>query len=195
MVTELWTLPELAGLVASALASGYDGQPSRRISAVPDIRAIRYYTTLGLLDRPAAMRGRTALYGQRHLWQLVAIKRLQAAGNSLAAIQQSLTAAPDTTLRRLADLPSEPFWRRAPADMAPADAQPARETLPPAGPAPRPDRPTTQDSIVFQAVTLAGGAVVLIPHRHTLSDRDIADLRAAAAPLASAVNRLSKGRP
>ena len=67
-----WTIEELGERIAEALGGqGYDGVPSGRVRDVPDLRTIRYYTTLGLLDRPAAMRGRTALYGSRHLLQLV----------------------------------------------------------------------------------------------------------------------------
>ena len=69
---------------------------------MPDTRTIRYYTTLGLIDRPAAMRGRTALYGHRHLMQLVAIKRLQAEGHALADVQVRLTGASDAALRAIA---------------------------------------------------------------------------------------------
>ena len=75
--------------------------PSGRVRDVPDLRTIRYYTTLGLLDRPAAMRGRTALYGSRHLLQLAAIKRLQARGLSLAAVQERVVGISDASLRRL----------------------------------------------------------------------------------------------
>jgi DNA-binding transcriptional MerR regulator len=224
MGTELWTLSELADLVADALSAGYDGQQSRRVREVPDVRAIRYYTTLGLLDRPAAMRGRTALYGRRHLWQLVAIKRLQADGRTLAEIQQQLTGVPDATLRALAAMPPDSFWRRRPAPpdplkpatptplatepavpeaapIGPAAGEPlAIRTAPPApdgaaapGPtgrsgSPEPDRQ-------YQAITLFGGAIVLVPHRKPLSEREIATLRAAAVPLAAAVARLPKGRP
>src|SRR5690348_15034744 len=77
METALLTLDELSARVALALADHYEGQASARVRDVPDVRTIRYYTTLGLIDRPAALRGRTALYGRRHLLQLVAIKRLQ----------------------------------------------------------------------------------------------------------------------
>jgi DNA-binding transcriptional MerR regulator len=101
-----WTLDELAERVDAALTVDYPGQPSGRVRDVPDRRAIRWYTTIGLVDRPVAHRGRTALYGPRHLLQLVAIKRLQARGLSLVAIQQELTGATDTQLARVARVPA-----------------------------------------------------------------------------------------
>ncbi len=77
------------------LAVDYAGQANGRVREVPDQRTIRYYTTLGLIDRPAEMRGRTALYGVRHLLQLVAIKRLQTHGLSLAEIQTRVVGRTD----------------------------------------------------------------------------------------------------
>jgi hypothetical protein len=101
-----WTLDELAERVETALAVDYHGQASGRVRAVPDRRAIRWYTTIGLIDRPVAHRGRTALYGPRHLMQLVAVKRLQARGLPLVSIQQELAGATDTQLARVARLPA-----------------------------------------------------------------------------------------
>src|SRR5262247_3006662 len=99
----MWTLDELVERVRSALAEAeYPGAPNGRVRDVPDRRAIRWYATVGLLDRPAGARGRTALYGPRHLLQLVAIKRRQAQGRSLAEIQAELLGATDATLRRVA---------------------------------------------------------------------------------------------
>jgi DNA-binding transcriptional MerR regulator len=105
MREQRWTLDELAERVDMALAVDYHGQPSGRVRAVPDRRAIRWYTTIGLIDRPVAHRGRTALYGPRHLLQLVAVKRLQAKGLPLVAIQQELAGATDSQLARVARLP------------------------------------------------------------------------------------------
>src|SRR5262245_17055321 len=51
------------------------------------------------------MRGRTALYARRHLEQLVAIKRLQAEGLSLAEIQARLAGIAPKELRALARVP------------------------------------------------------------------------------------------
>jgi hypothetical protein len=108
MEEQRWTLDELAERVDDALAVDYQGPPSGRVRAVPDRRAIRWYTTIGLIDRPLAHRGRTALYGPRHLLQLVAVKRLQAEGQPLVAIQQELAGATDTQLARVARLPAVP---------------------------------------------------------------------------------------
>jgi DNA-binding transcriptional MerR regulator len=142
-----WTLDELAERVDTALAVDYHGQPSGRVRAVPDRRAIRWYTTIGLIDRPVAHRGRTALYGPRHLLQLVAVKRLQASGLPLVSIQQELAGATDTQLARVARLPAPGTLAsggdglagrgRAELGAAAAAAQPGVAT-PPGAIAPRP---------------------------------------------------------
>src|SRR5437016_7343980 len=100
----LWTLDELGAQVALPLAVDYPGAPDNRTRDIPDRRTIRYYTTLGLIDRPAEMRGRTALYGRRHLLQLVAIKKLQTSGRSLAEVQRTLAGQTDKALAEVAGL-------------------------------------------------------------------------------------------
>jgi len=124
-----WTLDELTERVGAALAVDYPGQPSGRVRDLPDRRAIRWYTTIGLVDRPVAHRGRTALYGPRHLLQLVAVKRLQAGGLPLVAIQQELAGATDAQLARVARLPAG-----APAPAAAGDGGTPSSRVP-AGPA------------------------------------------------------------
>lgn len=64
-------------------------QVDHRVSAAPDMRTIRYYTTLGLLDRPV-IQGRQARYGKRHVLQLLAIKMLQGTSLPLAEVQSRL---------------------------------------------------------------------------------------------------------
>jgi DNA-binding transcriptional MerR regulator len=111
-MSELWRIDELQAVTEQALAAALpDADLSGRVRAVPDARTIRYYTTLGMLDRAAEMRGRTAFYGPRHVVQLVAIKRLQAAGMSLEQVQQKMAGATARRLRELAALP-EGFWDR-----------------------------------------------------------------------------------
>src|SRR5437762_5194630 len=98
------SLPELSSEVATALSRlGLLGAaPDARVSAAPDARTVRYYTTLGLLDRPR-IEGRQARYGERHLLQLLAIKALQAVDLPLAEIQQRLYGRSDAELKALVD--------------------------------------------------------------------------------------------
>jgi hypothetical protein len=127
----MWTIAELAGEATAALA-GDRPAVNGRVRDLPNERLIRWYTTIGLVDPPLARRGRTALYGRRHLLQLVAVKRLQAAGRSIAEIQAELTGAPDISLESTARLPAPASppdttlesTARSPA--APPEAPPAR---------------------------------------------------------------------
>ena len=140
-MSETWTLSELVDEAAQrleALPPPKNGQ----VRAVPDERTIRYYGTIGLLDRPAAMRGRTALYSRRHLAQVVAIKRMQAAGHSLADIQAMWSTLDDTTLGRMSGLPvatgkakaaRKDFWKREAEASSPEKPYPA--------PVPSPSQP------------------------------------------------------
>jgi DNA-binding transcriptional MerR regulator len=130
MSAEGWTIDELAQRAAEALATDGVQVPNGRVTAVPDRRLIRWYATIGLLDRPLRTRGRVARYGERHLLQIVAVKRRQAQGRSLSEIQAELAGATDTTLRSItgaasfeapatADQPREGFWRDLPATSSP----------------------------------------------------------------------------
>src|SRR4029453_18343692 len=144
-----WTLDELAERVDTALAVDYSGPPSGRVRAVPDRRAIRWYTTIGLVDRPVAHRGRTALYGPRHLLQLVAVKRLQARGLPLVAIQQELAGATDSQPPRVPRPPGPPAPPRAPPPAPPCPRAAARRGGPGSGGSgrpPSPSRPTPPPS-------------------------------------------------
>jgi DNA-binding transcriptional MerR regulator len=75
-------------LVAIGAPSGTGGD--ERVSSFPDARTLRYYQSLGILDRPLRHDGREAVYGHRHLLQAVVTKLLQAEGYSLAQVQRSL---------------------------------------------------------------------------------------------------------
>lgn len=139
--------PDVAGTQAGrARANG-------RVRDVPNERLVRWYVTVGLVDPPLSRRGRVARYGRRHLLQLVAVKRRQAEGRSLAEIQAELAGATNETLAAIArvpdtliapdaprtEVPSAParFWTRQarqPGEPAPAgeravrlDPVPARE--------------------------------------------------------------------
>jgi DNA-binding transcriptional MerR regulator len=185
----LWTLDELSALVALALAEDYDGQPSGRVRDVPDRRTIRYYTTLGLLDRPAEMRGRTALYGRRHLLQLVAIKRLQARGLSLAEIQKRLLGLPKSRLESLAELPRNTETASTEFSLPKEDTPDRRPSFWTAAPTiaengevtPAPDHPAAPCAL--QAIGLAAGVLLLVPAPRTIHSDDLEAIHSAAAPL------------
>jgi DNA-binding transcriptional MerR regulator len=179
--TALWTLDELTARVALALADDYGGQADGRVRGVPDVRTIRYYTTLGLIDRPAQMRGRTALYGPRHLLQLVAVKRLQARGLTLAEVQERLVGRTDAALRDLAGVKAEVLT----ADGEPAAPPPQRREgfwRQTPGPTAANPPPTTVPE-ALAGVPLAEGVTLLWQAARPPDVHDIEALRAAAAPL------------
>jgi DNA-binding transcriptional MerR regulator len=156
-----WTLDELVGRIAAALATpAYPGAPNGRVRDLPDRRAVRWYATAGIVDRPA-MRGRTAVYGARHLLQIVSVKRLQAQGLTLAEIQAELAGATDETLRRIADIPDELEPEQPPS----ARARPANRRDRFWADPPRTDEP----------------ALLLLPAQPR--EDDIHPIRAAARPL------------
>jgi DNA-binding transcriptional MerR regulator len=201
----LWTIEELAAEVAAALSVGSEGAPNGRVREIPDLRTIRYYTTLGLLDRPAEMRGRTALYSRRHLLQLAAIKRLQSRGLALAEIQERLLGLNNAALARLASLPdqtrSKPdprrrsqraFWRevaeplaeREPVDLAPRlQFDPTAASSAIARGAGQPLETATGNLQALTGVPVHDGVTLLVSSLRTIDEDDLRAIRAAAGPL------------
>ncbi len=185
-----WTLGELGARVIASLATDYPGVTNRQARDLPNARAIRWYASLGLLDKPAAWQGRLALYGPRHLMQLVVIKRLQADGLSLLEVQQHLTGRTDAELAAIARVPddvvaaqSEPytavvsprptrrgraFWTDAPVEV-PGASMPA----PRASPIPQ----------AVQGVVLDDGTTLTFPCPRPLAAEDLEALRAALEPV------------
>jgi len=190
---ERWTIDELGVQVALALSVDYAGSPNGRIRDVPDRRTIRYYITLGLLDRPLEMRGRTALYGRRHLCQLVAIKRLQTKGLSLTEVQQRLLGLPDAALRRLAQVPeAESRGLDEKSHATPDEAADRRESAfwkaPPAS-ARLDTTPALAPTTTLQGVTLDVGVTLLFETLRPVDDDDLQAIRAVAAPLLKLLER------
>jgi DNA-binding transcriptional MerR regulator len=187
---ERWTLGDLAARVALALADDYAGQSSGRVTEVPNPRTLRYYTTLGVLDGPAELRGRTAYYGPRHLAQIVAIKRLQSQGLALNEIQVQLHGLSDARLQGIARVPTSalaPF--SAPSDEPAASPTPATAFWR-ASPAPLATPPASEPLTEAHSTAPAelqglplGDAILLFAPARPLDDRDREALRAAAAPL------------
>jgi DNA-binding transcriptional MerR regulator len=159
-----WKIAELAELAAGALAAGDqpEGRLARangRVRDVPNERLIRWYVTVGLLDPPLSRRGRVAWYGPRHLLQLVAIKRRQVEGRSLAEIQAELAGATNASLAGIARVPDAVLAAGAvvarPGAAAAADTGPAAS----AGRAPvRVARPTRAAGRLAAGSSMAAGA-------------------------------------
>jgi DNA-binding transcriptional MerR regulator len=164
------TIGELAATAAAVVRAADVRGANRRSTDLPDERTIRWYATIGLLDRPSGNRGRTSLYGERHMLQLVAIKRRQAEGRTIAEIQAELVGATDRTLRKIADLPADVEAPRAPT--SPASRQFWRER-PSATREPVPD--------VLVGVDLGSGVVLMLPTPPKKSDLE--SIRVAAQPL------------
>jgi hypothetical protein len=189
----LWTLPDLSARVAVALATADLSQDSGRVRDIPNARTIRYYTTIGLLDRPLSFDGRTALYGPRHLLQLLAIKHLQSQHLTLEQIQHRLLGITDAALCAIShytpshsDLTSSPptpppapspaskeaFWLREPAPIGDVE------------PAPSPPQKLARYPALLRALSLHPDvSLVLSPHSSPLTHQDMEAIEAAAAPL------------
>lgn len=96
-----YTIDELSERVAQLLEErGLNTQQDNRVSSAPDRRTIRYYTSLGLLDRPS-IEGRQARYGERHVLQILAIKALQSVSLPLSEIQSLLFGSTDEELENV----------------------------------------------------------------------------------------------
>jgi DNA-binding transcriptional MerR regulator len=169
-----WTIEELAAQAALVLSEAQLGQPSGRVTDVPNPRTIRYYVTCGLLAPPARYRGRVALYGGRHLMQLVAIKRLQARGLSLVQVQERLAGLHELQLAQLAAL-SAPTATRGPAERA-------FWRQPPVDAPSMPSAPAVAERL--EGLHLAPGVVMLLERAgRALDGEDREAIRVAAAPL------------
>jgi DNA-binding transcriptional MerR regulator len=202
-------LPELVAEVAARIAA-LPAPRNGQVRAIPDDRTVRYYATIGLLDRPSTMRGRTALYGKKHVAQVVAIKRLQAMGRSLSEIQTLWPTLDDRTLARMSgvELPAvgkaparADFWKHEASAAGGLTAGDPREELSvaaledgeapaggvvSAGAAGTPLAVSSAPAAVELRVELAPHVVLslsVIDESVAITPADIRALRAAAAPL------------
>lgn len=209
-VTGEWTLAELVGRAAQALADADVRAPNGRITQLPDARMIRWYATIGIVDKPSGFRGRTALYGHRHLLQLLAIKRLQAQGLPLAEIQGRLTGATEATLRGIAGPdggpPKSSPPKSSPARSRRAGSDPTLSTVDESRPrfwAARPPVEVAADAKspagakspqgTLHGVGLAGGAMLLVPA--SVHPDQVAAIRRAAQPLLEYLSTLGLLNP
>lgn len=96
-----WTLSELLRECLDHLG---EGGGSNRINWTPDARQVRYYTSLGLMDRPFGGRGHGNTYSPKHLLQLLAVKKLQTKGVRLAEMPEMLAGLSESRVAGLLGL-------------------------------------------------------------------------------------------
>lgn len=167
---ETLSLPALVDEVAATLAAAPAAAPDGRVGAVPDARTVRFYQSLGLVSPPLRSGGR-AWYTQRHVRQVVAVKRAQAAGQRLASLPTPVDAG-------VTDAPAQlGLFEVAP--VAPADGE----------------LPGVADPSVAPAWTLRLPGAVLVVTGVLPPPEDARRLRDAAAPLAAALAALRPPPP
>jgi DNA-binding transcriptional MerR regulator len=171
---EPWTILELVELAAETLAATRSAGPESvaarangRVRDVPNERLIRWYVTVGLVDPPLSRRGRVARYGRRHLLQLVAVKRRQAEGRSLAEIQAELAGATDEALAAVARVPDiDPAPQATPAAPSRFWVRQPRQPSQPTPATERPGRPGSGAAFspagLVHGVRLAPGVMLLL---------------------------------
>jgi DNA-binding transcriptional MerR regulator len=159
-------------------------QMSARVQERPDVRTIRYYASLGLLDKPLYLQGRTAFYGERHVAQLIAIKRLQAQQMSLQQIQARLLGISDDALFTLAQLP-----RPAPSTPpAPRRRHWAELPAPIEDQAPRQAAPVS-----IQGMKLNETVTLLLHLSHSLTDEERQQIQEKAQALLQYIEEIKRG--
>jgi DNA-binding transcriptional MerR regulator len=85
---------------ATALVDAAGMRPTNASArAAPSARAVRFYVSNGLLDRPEGT-GTAAIYNYRHLLQLLAIKIRQREGQTLEAIKREMRETTGDLLER-----------------------------------------------------------------------------------------------
>src|SRR5258708_16221650 len=97
-----WTMDELLERVREALPRLVKiDQPRYKVTDVPDARTVRYYIAQGLVGHPTGRKGTYALYGRKHLLQILAVKLLQAEYLPIRKIQALLAGLDEPGLEKL----------------------------------------------------------------------------------------------
>jgi DNA-binding transcriptional MerR regulator len=112
------SIDDLVHLAAEVVPQIVAGQSKHKVTEVPDARTIRYYIQEGLVDRPGGSAGPAAVYGYRHLLQIVAIKALQSEFVPIREIKRSIGSLSQEKLEaRL-----EEWAARRPREASPSEA-------------------------------------------------------------------------
>ena len=168
------TLNELVDRAKTSLEAVSADAADSRVRAYPDARTVRYYQSIGVVDRPLRYDGRRAIYGERHLLQAITVKVLQSEGYSLAQIQARVPTLTTEQLRAALGSygihpPAEPS---TPANVPHVQPQ-VRNPRPVGQPHPAHTEPR------WQSVEIAPGVLVSIDPRKADPDQILSTLRRA----------------
>lgn len=184
------SIEDLASALADRVAAAGLVVADGRVEKVPSERTVRYYGSRGLLDPPVSHSAGRALYGERHLLQLLAIKRLQARGLSLPLIQPRLAGLSERALRAIAEGtaeeadgidPGRPVNGATHSRSAGAARGSFWADAPAAPGAQRAPEPVALSLVA--ALGLGPGVALFIPADRVPETIDRHDLQRAAAPL------------
>ena len=177
-----WGLRDLAALAGGVLEASGVIPLSAAAKTRPTERTIRFYVARGLVSPPEG-RGTAAMYGYKHLLQVLAIKLRQMEGATLEVLTREFAEQPGDALeRRVASVlgPRLP----PPGEVAQGSATPARGRFARAHtPTPRTPLPTG----LHRRLVVAPGVELLVDATHPVFDSPggegalIAALRAALA--------------
>ena len=94
-----WNARGLAAHVTALVDAAGMRPTNASARAAPSARAVRFYVSNGLLDRPEGT-GTAAIYNYRHLLQLLAIKIRQREGQTLEVIKREMRETTGDLLER-----------------------------------------------------------------------------------------------
>ena len=112
------TIDDLVSLLDEVLPRIVGPQEDNKVTEIPTVRTIRYYISSGLVDKAIDYKGSAAIYGYRHLLQLVAIKHLQANNFQIKKIGEIIQGLTNEELEGLLVSPQEDEKTRKTRDMA-----------------------------------------------------------------------------
>ena len=96
-----FTMPRLLEILKEQIPQVAPSQTKYKVTDMPTARTIRFYTANSLVDKPVSRKGVNALYGYRHLLQILSIKYLQSQYLPLLKIKSLVENADNRELEML----------------------------------------------------------------------------------------------
>lgn len=94
-------IDDLVDLAARLIPPLAGPQTRYKVTDIPDARTVRYYVSEGLVDPPLGTAGASALYGYKHLLQLVLLKVMQARHSPIRMIRETMSRADIKSLENM----------------------------------------------------------------------------------------------